>query len=190
MEDNAAYQEPVWEEIIGGQVVAMSPRPGVNHNFVCGNIYRIFSNYLFGKRCTPFADGTDLYLSDQEQYIPDGMIVCDPEKIQPNGVHGAPDLVVEVLSPGTARYDRGHKMESYEACGVREYWIVNPADRMIEQYLLRQGRFVLSDTYAIFPDYLIEKMKPEEKAAVKMEFRCSLFDDLPIRLAEVFDRVR
>ena len=78
----------------------MSP-PSLNHNFISGNIYNIFSNYLRGKRCTPIADGTHLFLTKRERFIPDGMIVCDPDKLRPDGVHGAPDLVIEVLSPST-----------------------------------------------------------------------------------------
>lgn len=186
MNNTLSYQDPVWEELIDGKLIAMSPRPSVPHNYICGNIFWIFKTYLHGKRCTPFADGTDLYLSEKEQYIPDGMIVCDPDKIQTDGVHGAPDLVVEVLSPSTAKYDRGHKKDVYEAHGVREYWIVNPADLIVEQYFLENGRFVLNETYAIFPDYLLEKMKPEERAAVMTEFKCSLYDDLTIRLEDIF----
>ena len=186
---NLAYQEETWEELIGGRIVAMSPRPTVNHNRVAGNIYNLFSNHLRGRKCEAFPDGVDLYLSDEDQFIPDGMIVCDPEKIRPNGVHGAPDLVVEVLSPGTAKYDRGRKLEAYAAAGVPEYWIVSPGEKIIEQYFLQGDRFVLQDTYAVYPDWMLEKMKPEERAAVQTEFRCRLYDDLAIRVEDVFDRV-
>ena len=189
MDNNLAFQEEPWEELISGKIVAMSPRPAVNHNFVSGNIYYIFRQYLQGKRCTPFADGTDLYLTEDDRYVPDGMIVCDPDKIQKDGVHGAPDLVVEVLSPSTARYDRGHKKDVYEKCGVKEYWIVSPADKVVEQYVLRDGKFVLHDTFAVFPDWMLEKMKPEERDAVQTEFKCSLYDDLSIRLEDIFAKV-
>ena len=101
------YQDPPSEELINGNVVLMSPRPNVNHNRVAFNIHRIFDKYLNGKKCVPFGDGYDLYLSEKERYVPDFMVVCDRDKIHTDGVHGAPDLVVEVLSPSTARYDRG-----------------------------------------------------------------------------------
>ncbi len=189
MNDNLAYKEDVWEELIGGKLVAMSPRPSVNHNRVASNIATLFDIYLKGKRCTPFADGTDLYLDEENQFVPDGMVVCDPDKIRHDGVHGAPDLVVEVLSPSTARYDRGKKKDAYEKCGVGEYWIVDPANKMVEQYLLQSGKLTLHDTFAIFPDWMLDKMKPEERDAVATGFRCSLFDDLTIRLDDVFARV-
>jgi len=186
---NELVQETVWEELIGGKLVAMSPRPNTNHIFTAGNIFNIFSNFLRGKTCTPFPDGTDLYLTDEDQFIPDGMIVCDPDKIQKDGVHGAPDLVVEVLSPSTARYDRGRKKDVYEQCGVKEYWIVDPANKTVEQYLLQEGLLSLNQTFAVIPDWVLKKMTPEARAAVITEFKCSLYDDLTITLEDVFDRV-
>ena len=67
MSGNLAYQEERREELIGGKVVMMSPRPRWNHMSVAGNIYNIFSNYLRGKKCTPIQDGFDLYLDDENQ---------------------------------------------------------------------------------------------------------------------------
>ena len=181
-----ALQETVWEELIDGKVTLMSPRPVVNHNLIARNINNIFYNFLRGKSCVPFGDGTDLYLTDGARFVPDGMIVCDRDKIRNDGVHGAPDLVVEVLSPGSEKKDRGRKKDLYEQCGVREYWIVSPGDRSIEQYLLREGRFVLHEVYTEMPDYVLGKLTPEERAEVKTVFRCSLYDDLDIAVADVF----
>lgn len=186
---NLAFQEDVWEEMIDGRIIAMSPRPAVNHNRVSGNIHHIFSAYLKGKPCEAFGDGVDLYLADKEQYVPDGMIVCDNNKIRPNGVYGAPDLVIEVLSPSTAKYDRGHKKDVYAAAGIPEYWIADPANKTVEVYALSAGNYVLHDAYSLLPDYMLEKMKAEERAALVTEFKCRLFDDLTIRLEDVFDRV-
>ena len=103
MNTNLAYQDEIWEELIDGKIVAMSPRPAWNHISVAGNIFGIFWTYLKGKPCAPIADGMDLYLSEKDHFIPDVMIVCDPDKIKSDGVHGAPDLVVEVLSPSTEK---------------------------------------------------------------------------------------
>lgn len=189
MDTNLAYKEEIWEELIGGRLVAMSPRPSVNHSRISSNIYSIFRSFLNGKKSEAFPDGVDLYLSDTEQYIPDGMVVCDPDKVKPDGVHGAPDLVVEILSPRTAKYDKKIKKDVYEACGVREYWIVDPAAKSIEQYLSENGRFTLSDVFTVYPDWMLEKMTDEEKAEVVTGFRCSLYDDLIIRLDDVFYRV-
>ena len=120
METNLAYKFEEWrEETIGGKVVMMAT-PGLNHSFIVGNIYNLFFNYLRGKRCTPFSDNTKLFLPDGEKYIPDVMVVCDPDKLKTNGVHGTPDLVVEVLSHSTAKNDKGRKRDVYEKNGVRE----------------------------------------------------------------------
>ena len=132
----------------------------------------------------------DLYLTETDRFIPDGMVVCDTEKIKRDGVHGAPDLVVEVLSPSTAKHDRGRKKQVYEQCGVSEYWIVDPANKTLEQYLLQQGAFTLHEVYAIYPDYMLDKMTEEERAALPASFRCSLFEDLDIVLEDIFERVR
>lgn len=189
MNTNLAYQEDFREELINGVVTAMAPSPAWNHVSVAGNIYNIFSNYLQGKKCTPILDGLDLYLSEENRFIPDFMVVCDPSKIHTDGVYGAPDLVVEILSPSTAKNDRGPKMDAYAAAGVREYWIVDTANRSVEVYLLSGERYTIHEVYAIHPDYVLKKMSVEERAAVVTEFRCNLFADLLIRLEDVFARV-
>lgn len=189
MNTNLAYQDYPPEELIGGKLVSMSPSPLINHNRVIGNIYRIFAHYLNGRKCEPFADGVDLYLTETDRFIPDMMVVCDPDKVKPEGVHGAPDLVVEVLSPSTARYDRGRKKDVYAQCGVREYWIVSPGDRTVEQYFLENGQLVLHETYGLEPEVILNKMSQEERDAIPTEFTCSLFDDLTIQIADIFERV-
>lgn len=189
MNTSLAYQEEPWEELIGGEVVFMSPRPSIAHYEIADNIHHLFRQYLKGKTCRSFGDGVDLYLSETNHLIPDGMIVCDRSKIKPNGVHGAPDLVVEVLSPGTVRYDRGEKLAAYEKAGVREYWIVSPAGRSVEQYLVKSGHFVIQEAYTLLPEDVMECMTQEERQRLVTSFRCSLYDDLEISLYDIFENV-
>lgn len=186
---NLAYNDEFCEELINGRPVAMSPAAS-NHNQVATNLVGIFWPYLKGKKCTPFGDGEAVYLTETNHFIPDFMIVCDPDKIKTDGVHGAPDLVVEVLSASTAHRDRGHKMDVYAKCGVREYWIISPREKTVEQYLQDNGRLVLNAVYAIYPEPILARMKEEERAAVATEFQCSLFDDLTICLTDIFERIR
>ena len=189
MESNLAYKLEPLEEVIGGEIVMMAT-PTSNHNRVTGNIYHLFRTYLGDRKCEPFPDREALYLEDDaEEYQPDGMIVCDPDKVKPDGVHGAPDLVVEVLSPSTGKNDKGHKKAVYEKHGVREYWIVSPAERSIEQYVLENGSFVLRDVYQQYPEFMLKRMKEEEKAALVTEFQSAVFDGLTVRLDDVFYRV-
>lgn len=189
MNDNLAYQyeDEIWDEMIDGKIAAMSPRPSVNHNIISGNIYHIFKTYLSGKKCVPFGDGTDLYLTPKDRFVPDGMIVCDRDKIKLKGVYGAPDLVVEVLSPSTAKNDRGYKKRVYEICGIPEYWIVSPSEKAVYVYLLQNGQYHLDNVYSVYPDYMLAKMNDEEQAAIPTEFKCSLFSDLIIRLEDIFE---
>lgn len=186
MDDNLAYQEDLREELINGAVIAMSPRPSFNHNRVASRIYWVFEHYLKGRRCTAIAAGTDLYLTEKDRFVPDMMVVCDRDKIQEDGVHGAPDLVAEVLSPSTSKNDRIHKKAVYEVCGVREYWLVDPANRTIEQYLLRDGALILETVYVSYPDRVLERMTDRERAEVVASFRCSLYDDFDIALDDIF----
>ena len=192
MDSNLAYQNDFIakrrEELIDGKPSMMSPRPGWNHVAVAGNIYTIFNNYLRGKKCTPIPDGMDLYLTDKEHYMPDFMIVCAPDKMKGNGVYGTPDLVVEVLSPSTARNDKTHKKEVYARCGVQEYWLVDPVSKSIEIYRLSGSEFLLHDVYAVHEDWQLAQMSEEERSAVVTRFKCSLFDDLEIALEDIFYR--
>lgn len=186
MSNNLAYQENDREELIDGELVMMSPSPAWVHVSISGSIYNLFFNYLRGKTCKVIPDGFDLRLSDKNRFIPDGMIVCDRNKIKPNWVEGAPDLVWEVLSPRTAKNDRWSKKNAYEASGVLEYWIVDPAGQSIEVYLLRDGRYVLDNIYTLYTSDALEGMTEEEKSALVKEFKCHLYDDLPIRLEDIF----
>ena len=118
--------------------------------------------------------------------MPDVMVVCDREKIKPDGVYGAPDLLVEILSPSTARNDRMRKKDVYAASGVLEYWIVSPEEQSIEVYLLRDGAYTLDNLYAYCSDEDQADMTEAEKAGLTAEFKCHLFDDLTIRLEDIF----
>ena len=186
MNGNLAYQDWRREELVGGKVVMISPA-ATNHNITSGNIFYIFKDYLRGKHCIPFPDGATVYLTDEDHFVPDMMVVCDRSKVRPDGVHGAPDLVVEVLSSSTAKNDRTYKKDVYEQCGVQEYWLVSPSEKFIEVYWLDGGKYVLSDIYALPAGWQIKQMTDKEKAAVVTEFKCHLYDDLTIHLDDIFD---
>ena len=169
MEPNLAYQDEPWEELIDGKIVAMSPGPAWNHISIGGNLYRIFSNYLHGKKCTPIPDGMDVYLTEKDRFIPDLMVVCDPSIIKSNCVHGAPDLVVEILSPSTQRHDRFTKFCLYQRAGVREYWIVDPDNRIVQSFVLEDGRYSV-----------------KEFGAAGDKIKVNVLEDCVIDLSEVF----
>ena len=183
MNGNLAYQEEPREELLGGRIYMMSS-PTVNHSQIASNIYYAFRSYLKGKTCRPFNDGVDVYLTENDRVIPDAMIVCNKNIIKLDGIHGAPDLVVEVLSPGTAKNDRGYKKNLYETAGVKEYWIVDPISHSIEVYILADGKFVLDEVYALYPAGA--GVTDEEREETKKEIQVSLYNDFCISLEEIF----
>ena len=177
------------EEIIEGKTYLMSPRPRPVHNIIVTNISRIIGNYLVGKTCRVFSDGMDVHLDDDNVYVPDVMIVCDRSKVHHDGLHGAPDLVVEVLSPSTALHDRGPKMKHYAAAGVKEYWIVSPTSKSVEVYLNEDGRFQIDNIYTDYDDEDVARMDEKEHAAIRWDIPVSLYDDFRVSVKDVFDDV-
>ena len=183
MNGNLAYQEQPREELLNGKIYMMSS-PTVNHSQIASNIYYAFRSYLKGKTCRAFNDGVDVYLTEKDRVIPDAMIVCNKNNIKLDGSHGAPDLVVEVLSPGTAKNDKGYKKDLYEKSGVKEYWIIDPVPRSIEVYLLTDGKFALDEVYALYPEGL--SVTEKEREETKKEIQVSLYNDFCISLEEIF----
>lgn len=123
----------------------MSPSPLDVHQKVLDKLYRSLGNFVEEKdlgitRVAPY----DVYLDNENAYQPD-MVFVSKERlhfIQKNGLHGAPDLVIEILSPSTARYDQTVKKAVYERCGVREYWIVEPDTKKTTGFTLEAGKYV------------------------------------------------
>lgn len=188
MRGNLAYQEKAREELIGGEVVMMAPSHLWNYTAVIGNIFGIFSGYLKGKTCTPIKNGFDLHLDEVNVFVPDFMVVCDPDKIKRTGVYGAPDLVVEVLSRSTAKNDKTRKKDTYARCGVKEYWLVSPEEKLVEVYRTNGTELVLHNIYAQHSEWEKAQMSQEERDSLETHFKCSLFDDLDISLEDIFYR--
>ena len=178
--------DPVPMELIGGKVVMMSPRPRPAHNRVLTRIASIFERYLEGKPCVPYSDGVDVYLDENNHFIPDVMIVCNHDIIHEDGIYGAPDLVVEVLSPSTTNYDRGAKLETYGRAGVREYWLVSPLARTVEVYLNHGGVLTFDCVYEAVPDWELDRMDDDDRKNVHMDLKVSLYDDLIIPVRDIF----
>ena len=177
---------PPKEEMLNGKIVAMAGAL-VKHNEVSQNVFTIFRNHLRKRDCKVFVDGTKLFVSEKDHVYPDVMIVCDKDKIGEKGIHGAPDLVVEVLSRSTYLNDKGYKKILYEKHGVKEYWLVDISNFIIEVNLLKDGKFEVDNAYHGYNDEMVEKMDDEEKAMLVESFKTSLFDDLVINVNDVFE---
>ena len=108
-------------ELIDGLAYNMSPAPSIRHRRVASNFHGVLYRILAGKSCRLFMAPTDVRLSEIDVVQPDILVVSDPAKITPSHIEGAPELVVEVLSPGTSAKDLREKKWLYQRSGVREY---------------------------------------------------------------------
>ena len=135
--------EERWE-LIDGVPYAMSA-PSQAHQEAFGVLFNQLYNYLKGKHCKVFAAPFDVRLNydtgDDTVVQPDLLVVCDKAKLDEKGCNGAPDMVIEILSPSTARHDRFVKFRLYQKYGVREYWIVDPETKTVQAHVLDEGRF-------------------------------------------------
>jgi len=144
-------------ELIDGKIYLMTPAPLLAHQDVAGEIFTQAKLALRGKSCRAFIAPVDVRLpspaeADENTDVvvqPDVFVVCDVGKLDRRGVRGAPDWVVEVLSPSTAGKDQIEKRRIYERHGVLEYWLVHPTDRILTIYRLINGEFGKPDIYPL-----------------------------------------
>ncbi|MDX1972344.1 MAG: Uma2 family endonuclease [Candidatus Sumerlaeia bacterium] len=142
-------------ELIDGVPYAMSPAPSVEHQTIQGNLLREFFSYFRKESpCKVFASPIDVRLfpeldEDETDVVvqPDVIVVCDPTKLGKKAILGAPDLVVEILSPSSVENDTLRKKALYERAGVKQYWIVNPEARHLSVLLLKNGILELQRVY-------------------------------------------
>ncbi|MDR3240199.1 MAG: Uma2 family endonuclease [Clostridiales bacterium] len=184
--DMLVYKEEWGHELLGGSQVYSPQRPPVSHSIVANNIFQIFSNYLENEPCMAFTNNVDVYLGENDVVVPDVMIVGDLEIVKRKGILGAPDLIVEILAPSTAKNDRGYKKDLYEKFGVKEFWIVDVESRSIDVYILLDGKYELDNIYYHYPDYLLDEMSEDEKRKITYEFKASMFPNMVISLSMVF----
>ena len=176
-------------EIIGGEKL-MAPAPTLDHSDTVFKLAYAIGGYLLEhKSGYVYTDNVDVHFSDGSLYKPDLCVVLKSnEKILAGrkAIFGAPDMVVEVLSRSTRKKDLTIKKDTYEAQGVREYWIIDPYMKIVSVYLLRDGKYELDDEYILFDDMDLESMTDEEKAAIKSEIPVSILEGLKIPLEFVF----
>lgn len=149
--DDARY------ELIDGVAYLMAPAPTLDHQEVAGEVYYQLRQALQGNPCRAFIAPVDVRFpkaGEADEQVdtvlqPDVLVVCDHSKLDRRGVRGAPDLVVEVLSPGTSSHDHVRKRRVYERAGVAEYWLVHPIDRMVTVYRLVDGEYGKPDVFEL-----------------------------------------
>jgi len=174
----ADYKE--WElkegerfELIDGEAYAMSA-PNTRHQTVLREFFGQFFNYLQGKSCQVFVAPFDVRLfykadeSDDTVVQPDIMIICDKNKLGSEGCRGAPDLIIEILSPSNTVIEMERKLKLYQEAGVKEYWIVDPENNGLTVYRFQEGAIL---TYTLKRDTTVP---------------VGIFPDLNINLKQVF----
>lgn len=164
-----------WEIIAG--VPYMQSAPSRLHQEILMELARQFSNYLLDKPCkiypAPFCVRLDI--DDDDKKIknvvePDLTIVCDESKLDEKGCKGSPDMIIEIISPSTAKMDKVIKFNKYEEAGVKEYWIIEPEQKLVSVFLLQDNM-----------KYGRPEMYTDEDNII-----VSLFPDLEIHLKSVF----
>lgn len=137
IEDIYNLPEGTRAELINGQIFYMSP-PSRKHQKIAGDLFALIHNYirLNNGSCEPYMAPFAVFLdADNKNYVePDISVICDPDKLSDKGCVGAPDWIVEIVSPSSKRMDYYTKLSLYQAAGVREYWIIDPDREAIMVY--------------------------------------------------------
>lgn len=137
-------------ELIKGHIFKMSPAPAEFHQRISQKVNNALYNYFKGKPCEVYAAPFDVRLVKKSKHDkeiitvvqPDICVICDLSKIDEKGCIGAPDIVVEILSPGNNKKELKNKYEVYEEAEVKEYWIIQPNEKTFFRYILNeQGQF-------------------------------------------------
>ena len=169
IEDIYALPDGVRAELMDGKLYYMAT-PTRTHQRLAGEMHLAVANYIkaHGGSCEVYIPPFAVYLfGDESTYLePDLTVVCDLSKLDERGCWGAPDWIVEVLSPSSVRKDMGIKLYKYRQAGVREYWMIHPEKRVVVVYVLDQ--------------------KGDDNAAIYSfddEIPCSIYPELKIKPA-------
>ena len=156
-------------ELIRGKVRLMSPAPRVRHQKVARNLVRAIDHQLDESPCEVFFAPFDVRLTrttgNGDAHIttvvqPDICVVCDPAQLDEFGCVGAPDWIIEILSPGSTTHDIKTKFELYQESGVQEYWLVDPGLKNVVIYSLQNGQYELRGEF-FEPGRVPVTMRPE-----------------------------
>ena len=167
-------------ELIEGVAFDMSPAPSRQHQFILvelvSQVHGLLGEVPCEVYCAPFDVRFPDYIEQEDAEIstvvqPDLVVVCDKKKLDDKGCIGAPDLVVEILSPSTMSKDLHQKFTLYEKHGVKEYWVISPGDKVLFKYKLSaEGKYLEPEIYEesdVLNSDLIADFKIELKRVLK-----------------------
>lgn len=172
---NWQFKERV--ELIKGKLFKMSPAPGTLHQRISNKLATQITWFLKGKPCELFSAPFDVRFPNGKEtdntftvVQPDICIICDQSKLDDRGCLGAPDMIIEILSPQTAKKDIKDKFQLYEENEVKEYWIVTPENKVVDVFVLKEDKKY----------HLLGKFADDDMVKV------NIFKNFEINLAEIF----
>ena len=169
IDDIYALPEGERAELIEGKIYYMEP-PSSEHQRISYFIVRKISDYIDREKgdCEVFLAPFTVFLNeDDRNYVePDISVICEKSKLEDKGCNGAPDWIIEIVSPSTERMDYGIKLFKYCSAGVREYWIINPVNRTVNIYDFQSNE--KTGQYSFDND-----------------IRSCIYDDLSIKIADL-----
>jgi len=182
--DYLTWQFEQYVELIKGKIWKMSPAPRSMHQRVSWKIASKIDRYIDNKNCEAFAAPFDVRLYDKKRsekaskdiftvVQPDLCVICDNSKIDDFGCLGAPDLIVEILSPGNSKKEMRVKYELYEESGVREYWVADPERQTVQVFTLNEN----------------DKFETKKIFVSDDVMHSFIFEDLQIDLNQVFQNL-
>lgn len=146
-------------ELIKGKIFEMSPAPNSFHQEILGNLHFEFRKIFDKNKCKVYLAPFDVRLINHQNSTndneiktvvqPDLCVVCDPSIVDKKNCLGAPNLIIEILSNSTSKKDLSIKFDLYEENGVQEYWIVNPVDKNVLIYVLKEGKYIGSRPFIV-----------------------------------------
>jgi Uma2 family endonuclease len=166
-------------ELIKGYFLQMAA-PNTKHQRISFVMSRVLGNYFYKTACQVFVAPFDVRFYDQQKSLkankdiytvvqPDLCIICDKSKLDERGCLGAPDWIIEILSPGNSKKEMRQKYALYEEQGVKEYWIIHPNEQTLFQFVLNeQGKYQLHNMFAeddLVPSYLFPDLMVDLKEA-------------------------
>lgn len=136
-------------EIIRGKIFRMSPAPRLKHQQINGNIFAVIHSALKGKNCKVFNAPVDVVLpiknkkKDKSTTVvqPDICVICNPDILEDKAIFGVPDFIIEIVAGKDVKKDTQIKFDLYQEAGVKEYWIVLADIKMVEVFLLENGKY-------------------------------------------------
>jgi len=164
-------------EILNGVLYALAPSPSTQHQRILGNLFVSIKTHLKESRCEVFCAPYDVLLPDAGEDAentktvvqPDIMVICDKSKLTEKHCIGAPDFIIEIVSPSAPSMDYVKKLQLYEKHKVREYWIVNYLRKDILVYQLQEdGEYGAPETY------------------IDGEITSSIFKNIKIHMEDIF----